>query len=128
MENVKIFNSDTVSGGRSNLEQEINNWISETKPKITKRLQSCGGSGSGYTIISIFYEESVTQGSTIFRFMGQMPQGKFEYMCHCGSQEFDRQLDDSGNQRFLCKRCDTLYTIWQQTDHWHLRIDPPKKS
>jgi len=57
-----------------------------------------------------------------FRFEGSAPQGKFEYICCCGQQEFNKEIFGSSIEVFECTKCGTKYTIRNQRTHWHLTI------
>ena len=61
----------------------------------------------------------------LFRFMGNMPHGKFEFTCVCG--EYNSSLTIPANQveeRFTCKKCGAKIIVWDQRTHWHMRILP----
>lgn len=61
----------------------------------------------------------------LFRFMGNMPYGKFEFTCVCG--EYNSGLVIPANQieaRFTCKNCGAEIIVWEQERHWHMRILP----
>jgi len=58
----------------------------------------------------------------LFRFMGIMPFGGFEFTCDCGTwQKFDKIT--TGEVRLQCRTCQRTLRIWQQTSHWHLDIE-----
>lgn len=59
----------------------------------------------------------------LFRFMEDMPRGKFEFTCVCG--EYNSDLAILANQieaRFTCKKCGAEIIVWEQMTHWHMRI------
>lgn len=61
----------------------------------------------------------------IFRFLGKVPRGKFEYTCGlCGNYEvlnIPEKLKLNEPVAFYCK-CRAIICIWEQLDHWHLKI------
>lgn len=59
----------------------------------------------------------------IFRFMGKMPRGKFEYTCGiCGNYEITNIPKDKNSATFDCGKCDMSINVWEQSDHWHISI------
>ncbi|MBI4114808.1 MAG: hypothetical protein HY445_03125 [Candidatus Niyogibacteria bacterium] len=61
------------------------------------------------------------------RFMGKIPEGKFEITCVCGHYEYGPRLISAG-QVLSCPQCGAEYQIIQQITHWHLFITLPKSS
>lgn len=58
----------------------------------------------------------------IFRFLGKMPRGRFEYTCECGNYEITRISEDKSAANFDCKKCGLLINLWEQNYHWHMSI------
>ena len=57
----------------------------------------------------------------IFRFLGKMSRGRFEYTCGiCGNYEIVN-IPDIDKVTFNCK-CGATIIIWEQTNHWHISI------
>ena len=68
-----------------------------------------------------FLEEQNTSNQE-FRFNGPAPQGKFEYTCYCGQQEFNRNIFGGNIETYRCIKCGAEFTIKDQGTHWHLNI------
>ncbi|MCK4473917.1 hypothetical protein KAU40_01500 [Candidatus Parcubacteria bacterium] len=62
----------------------------------------------------------------LFRFLGKMPRGKFEFSCVCGEQNFGLRIPADTKQdarlEFTCKKCGAKITVWEQPEHWHMVI------
>jgi hypothetical protein len=66
----------------------------------------------------------------MLRFMGEVPHGKFEFQCECGRQTLDEHIKRQvvgDRQKFTCP-CGKIYTVWQQSSHWHIYIDTGDKK
>lgn len=63
----------------------------------------------------------------IFRFMGKMPRGIFEYTCGvCGNYEITDIPKDKNSMAFDCRGCNASINVWEQNDHWHISIGKKK--
>ena len=58
----------------------------------------------------------------IFRFLGRMPRGRFEYMCDCGNYEITDIPNDKDNADFNCIKCGSKISVWEQNTHWHATV------
>ena len=59
----------------------------------------------------------------IFRFIGKIPEGKFEVTCMCGHYLNEFKLISAG-QEIICPKCGSKFEFVQQSGHWHLFITP----
>lgn len=68
--------------------------------------------------------------TSIFRFLGEMPRGRFEFSCLCGKSNLDLIIPfDEDKATFVCQECGTEVMVWQQRldgepHHWHMQIIP----
>ncbi len=58
----------------------------------------------------------------LFRFMGKIPAGKFEFNCVCGCYSGVDNVLGGGDQCIICRECGTRYFFKQQGDHFHLNL------
>ena len=58
-----------------------------------------------------------------FRFIGEMPQGRFEFTCLCGNYSVVELKLLGSEQKIKCEKCDAIIAVWQQPGHWHMKIN-----
>lgn len=57
-----------------------------------------------------------------FRFVGKIPEGKFEITCVCGNWIHEYRLTSLDCQTIKCSPCGLEYTVIQQKNHWHIFV------
>ena len=62
----------------------------------------------------------------LFRFMGDMPRGKFEFTCVCGKYNSGLVIF-ANKKKFTCEKCGAEIILWEQKTHWHMQIFPKNK-
>jgi hypothetical protein len=68
----------------------------------------------------------------IFRFRGQIPQGRFEFTCECGKWNAveivfpGKVFVAFPDKKFNCADCKREVRVWQQMTHWHLSVGESK--